>query len=170
MDYIVVCISRVIFLKTLKDNTRNCSFDTRVASSLNLLNQLWQEWVTGKALQGESCDLSQLYIIALKPKCCFDEISPDAPEVVISCYQFPVQSAMKNSSIWQYFGFNKCPHLCGNISALLALSVGNSPVTGEFPSQRPAPQSLIFFFGLRLNKRLSKQLRRRWFETPSRSL
>ena len=47
---------------------------------------------------------------------------------------------------------------------------GNSPVTGEFPSQRPVTWSFDVFFALRLNKRLSKQFRRRWFETPSRPL
>ena len=40
--------------------------------------------------------------------------------------------------------------------------------TGEFPSQRPVTRSLDVFFNLRLNKRLSKQSRRRWFETPLR--
>ena len=43
---------------------------------------------------------------------------------------------------------------------------GNSPVTGEFPSQRPVTCSLYVFFDLCLNKRLSKQSRRRWFEMP----
>ena len=56
------------------------------------------------------------------------------------------------------------------ISALLALCAGNSPVTGEFPSQRPVTRSFDVFFDLRLNKRLSKQWRRRWFEIASRSL
>ena len=42
-------------------------------------------------------------------------------------------------------------------SALLALCVGNSPVTGEFPTQRPVTQSFDVFSDLRLNKRLSKQ-------------
>ena len=58
----------------------------------------------------------------------------------------------------------------GNISALLVLCVGNSPVTGEFPSQRPVTRIFDVLFGLHLNKRLSKQSRRRWFETPSDSL
>ena len=52
----------------------------------------------------------------------------------------------------------------------LAICAGNSPVTGEFPSQRPVTRSFGVFFGLRLNKRLSKQSRGWWFETPSRSL
>ena len=51
-------------------------------------------------------------------------------------------------------------------SALLALCARNSPVTGEFRSQRPVTRSFDVFFDLRLNKRLSKQSRRRWFETP----
>ena len=42
-------------------------------------------------------------------------------------------------------------------STLLALCAGNSPVTGEFPAQRPVTQSFGVFFDLRLNKRLSKQ-------------
>ena len=42
-------------------------------------------------------------------------------------------------------------------SALLALCAGNSPVTGEFRSQRPVTQSFDVFFDLRLNKLLSKQ-------------
>ena len=49
-------------------------------------------------------------------------------------------------------------------SALLALCAGNSPVAGEFPSQRPATRSFGVFFDLRLNKRLSKQSWGWWFE------
>ena len=47
---------------------------------------------------------------------------------------------------------------------------GNSPLTGEFTSQRPVTRSFNVFFDLHLNKLLSKPLRWRWFETPSRSL
>ena len=57
-----------------------------------------------------------------------------------------------------------------HIFALLALCAGNSPVTGEFPSQRPVTRNFDVFFDLRLNKRLSKQSWGWWFETPSRSL
>ena len=42
-------------------------------------------------------------------------------------------------------------------SALLTICAGNSPVPGEFPTQRPVTRSFDFFFDLRLNKRLSKQ-------------
>ena len=58
----------------------------------------------------------------------------------------------------------------GNISALLALCEGNSPFTGEFPSQRPVTRSFDVLFDLHLNKWLSKQSTRWWFETPSRQL
>ena len=41
---------------------------------------------------------------------------------------------------------------------------------GEFTGDRPVTRSFDVFFDLRLNKRLCKQSRRRWFETPSYSL
>ena len=53
-------------------------------------------------------------------------------------------------------------------SALLAICAGNSPVTGEFPAQRPVTRSFDIFFDLRLNKRLSKQSWGWWFKTWSR--
>ena len=61
-------------------------------------------------------------------------------------------------------------HQMETFSALLALFAGKSPVTDEFPAQRPVTQSVDVFFDLRLNKRLSKQSWGWWFETPSRPL
>ena len=55
-------------------------------------------------------------------------------------------------------------------SALLAICAGNSPVTGEFPTQRPVTRSFDVYFDLRPNKQLSKQSWGWWFETPSRQL
>ena len=52
--------------------------------------------------------------------------------------------------------------------ASLVLCAGNTPVTGEFPSQRPVTRSFGVFIDLCLIKRLSKQLWGWWFETPSR--
>ena len=52
-------------------------------------------------------------------------------------------------------------------SALLAICVGNTPVSGEFPAQRPVTWSFDISFDLRLNKRLSKQSWGWWFETLS---
>ena len=69
---------------------------------------------------------------------------------------------MRDRSWWR--------HQMETFSMLLALCAGNSPVTSEFPSQRPVTRSFDVFFDLRLNKRLSKQSRCRWFETSSRSL
>ena len=58
-----------------------------------------------------------------------------------------------------------------NISALVALCEENPPISGRFLSQRPITRSFDVFFDLRRqNKRLSKQLRRQWFKTSSRSL
>ena len=58
-------------------------------------------------------------------------------------------------------------HQMETFSALLAICVGNSLVSGEFPTQRPVTWSFDVFFDLRLNKRLSKQSWGWWFETPS---
>ena len=55
-------------------------------------------------------------------------------------------------------------------SALLVFCARNSPVTGEFPAQRPVTQSFDVFFDLRLYKRLSKQSWGQWLETSSRPL
>ena len=52
-------------------------------------------------------------------------------------------------------------------SALLTLCAGNSPVSGEFPAQRPVTRNFDVFFDLRLFKRLSIQSRGWWFETLS---
>ena len=57
-------------------------------------------------------------------------------------------------------------HQMETLSALPAICSGNSPVTGEFPAQRPATRSFDVFFDLRPNKRLSKQWWGWWFETP----
>ena len=61
-------------------------------------------------------------------------------------------------------------HQMEAFSALLAFCAGNSPVTGEFPTQRPVTRSFDVFFELRLNKRLSKHSWGWWFETLSWSL
>ena len=74
--------------------------------------------------------------------------------IAASCVQ------VKRYSWWRHQTF----------SALLDLCEGNSPVTGEFSSQRPMTLSFDIFFDLRPNKRLSKPSRHQLFETPSRSL
>ena len=61
-------------------------------------------------------------------------------------------------------------HQMEKFSALLVLCAANSPVSGEFPAQRPMTRSFDVFFDLRLTKRLRKHSRGWWFETLSRSL
>ena len=61
-------------------------------------------------------------------------------------------------------------HQMETFSALLAIFAGNSPVPGEFPTQRPVTRSFEVYFDLRPNKWLSKQSRGWWFETLSCSL
>ena len=58
-------------------------------------------------------------------------------------------------------------HQMETFSALLAICAGNSPVPGEFPTQRPVTRSFDVYFDMRPNKRLSKQWWGWWFETPS---
>ena len=52
-------------------------------------------------------------------------------------------------------------------SMLLASCEGDSPVTGEFPSQRPVTRNIDVLFDLQRNKRWNKRSRCWWFETPS---
>ena len=60
-------------------------------------------------------------------------------------------------------------HQIETFSALLGLCEGNSPVTGEFPAKDQSSGALMFSSICSWKKQL-KQVRRRWFETPSRSL
>ena len=68
------------------------------------------------------------------------------------------------------FMFSWWRHQMETFSALLAICAGNSPVPGEFPTQRPVTRSFDVFFDLRLNKPLSKQSWGWWLETLSRPL
>ena len=61
-------------------------------------------------------------------------------------------------------------HQMETFSTLLTICAGNSPVTGEFPAQRPVTWSFDVFFDMSLNKRLSKQWRGWWFEMLLRPL
>ena len=67
---------------------------------------------------------------------------------------------MMNTIICPCFWSSWWRHQMETFSALLAFCAGNSPVTGEFPAQRPVTRSFDVFFDLHLNKRLSKQSRR----------
>ena len=89
---------------------------------------------------------------------------------IIARYQAsgkPLHKSMMSQFTDAYEGWR---HQMEIFSALLILWAGNSPVTGEFPSQRSVTRSFGVFFDQHLNKRLSKQSIHRWFETSSRSL
>ena len=81
-------------------------------------------------------------------------------------------STVQTSDIVDFFTFPAVEwwrHQMETFSALLTLCAGNSPVTSEFPAQRPVTRSFGVFFHLHL-KRLSKQSWGWWFETLSRPL
>ena len=58
----------------------------------------------------------------------------------------------------------------GNIFRVAGHMCWSSPVSGEFPAQRPVTRSFDVFFDLRLNKQLNKQSWDWWLKTLSRSL
>ena len=59
--------------------------------------------------------------------------------------QFRHQHSIRNNITWWR-------HQMETLSALLAICVGNSPITGEFPGQRPVTRSFdIFFICTRIN-------------------
>ena len=112
----------------------------------------------------------------------FTKTAPSVPLITLTPWYCLQHKARENA-----FYFPRTIPLCNNphidqglgtwwryqmerFSALLVFSEGNPPVTGGFPSQMLVTWSADVFFDLRLNKRLSKQTRRRWFETQSRSL
>ena len=90
---------------------------------------------------------------------------PQAPASECSLpsgWKSPHPQSMTLITLWR--------HQMETFSVLLALCEGNPPVASGFPSQRPMTRSFDVFFDQCLNKWLSKQSRRRWFETPSPSL
>ena len=87
-----------------------------------------------------------------------------------SCANFECEASSVKPVFAIHFTNTWWCHQMKIFSALLALWAGDSPVTGEFPSQRPVTRSFDVLFDLHLNKRLSKQLRRWWLGTPLCSL
>ena len=82
------------------------------------------------------------------------------------------------SSLFSTYGYTSHVSFClswwryqmETFSALLAICAGNSPVTGEYPVQRPVTRSFDALFDLRLKKRLCKQWYSWWLDTPSHPL
>ena len=78
-----------------------------------------------------------------------------------------VERERRNATRWTWWvWFSMMTSSSGNILRVTGLCARNSPVTGEFPAQRPVTRSFDVFFDLRLNKQLSKQWWGGWFETP----
>ena len=73
-------------------------------------------------------------------------------------------------SLWKTWAYSWWRHQMETFSALLAIRAGNSPVSGEFPTQRPVTRSFDVFSDLRLNKGLRKQSWGWGFETLSRPI
>ena len=76
-------------------------------------------------------------------------------------YSEILKSPVGKKIAWQLLHSSSIPwwrHQMETFSALLAICAGNSPVSGEFPAQRPVTQSFDVFFDLCLIKRLSKTL------------
>ena len=89
-------------------------------------------------------------------------------ETTVSSAAGQTSNRCSQSQVW-IMGMDYVPlwrHQMETFSALLTLCAGNLPVAGEFSSQRSVTRSFDVFFDLHLNKRLSKQSRCRWFQTP----
>ena len=93
---------------------------------------------------------------------------------VVVLHMTPYKISEKFEAVWlggNVTGlFSWWRHQMETFSALLVICAGNSPVPGEFPTQRPVTRSFDVYFDLSPNKRLSKQLWGWWFETQSRPL
>ena len=81
----------------------------------------------------------------------------DGQRFAAVCYYLPVK-----------LGWHVLPIVTssnGNIFRVTGPLCGDSPATGEFPSQRQVTRSFDVLIDLRPNKRLSKHSKRWWFET-----
>ena len=91
--------------------------------------------------------------------CCCQHLCND-PRAYLITYLIATIYLLVNTCTWWR-------HQMETFSALLPICAGNSPVPGEFPTQRPVTPSFDVFFDLRPKKRLSKPWWGWWFETPS---
>ena len=112
------------------------------------LPEKWANW-------GPICykDIISIGILTMKLRCYHDSLI-FMMEILYPERTIPIMMTSSNETF----------------SALLAICAGNSPVPGEFPTQRPMTRSFDVFFDLHLNKRFSKQSWGWWLETLSWSL
>ena len=76
-----------------------------------------------------------------------------------------------DQDIWKHSWFlSRWRHQIETFSELLALCQGESTGHQWISLTKPMMRSIVVFFDLPLNKRLSKLTRRRRFDTPSRSI
>ena len=95
--------------------------------------------------------------------------NPGRPKVWFFCFLPPVFIVCILISLLNYIDHDDIIKWKTS-SALLALCAGNSPVTGEFPTQRPVTRGFDASFDLRLDSRLSKHSWDWWFVKQSCSL
>ena len=86
-------------------------------------------------------------VISIKPVCC----------LLDWLFTLTTTAVRQEDNVIKWKHFQRYWPLCGEF-------------TVEFPSQRPVMRSFDVSFDPSLNKRVSKRPRRRWLETPSRSL
>ena len=96
--------------------------------------------------------------------------SSNVPQCSKSIGQMVLRRRPFDLCVYGGWHFTWWRHQMETFSALLAICAGNSPVPGEFPTQRPVTRSFDVYFDLRPNKWLSKQWCGWWFETISCSL
>ena len=97
---------------------------------------LGQRWANVAMLAGKAWIRSKEYSRKISPGNLHDIYSPNGFLGSIYIYLYILMMTSSNGNIFRVTG-----PLCGN-----------SPVTGEFPSQRPVTRSFDVFFDLRLNK------------------
>ena len=104
------------------------------------------------ASYAEVCSIIHMGISMLISSC-----RPSSAHEQSCCWLDLINGSLSSSR--KYFNFRAIwwRHQMEAFSALLAICTGNSPVTGEFPTQRPVTRSFDDFFDLSFNTRLSKQ-------------
>ena len=150
---------RVIFVVTV--NTGGCRYG-------NLQGHQWQEiW---------NCDNYRFWIQAIHTHqmtplpTIFEGLWYESCAIQTGTHSLSV-GCRTDSGSWPLIG--SCAwwrHQMETFSALLAICAGNSPVTGDFPTQRPVTWSFDVLFDLSLNERLIEQSWGCWIETLSRQL
>ena len=147
-------------------------FPSQKASNTESVCRWWRHHDLNKHGRLWKTAICKLIFVTVKEYMCVDWIPSLTGRVLTTLapyFSFRISFLFK----WCLSSIPESPwwrHQMATFSALLALCAGNSPVTGEFPAQRPVTRIFDVFFELCLNKRLSKQSCGWWFETPSRSL